>query len=413
MTTLKSIIKIFFLIYSAQGISEIIEFDTPSGETISIHESQATTKDNLFINISSYRGLSPEFTELLPKMAELGINTWTLDLINSYMLAPTPESFREIPPSDITAVIREAKLLGYRNIFLYSTSKSSNYALKVTHDYQKKYKDKVIKGHVMHVPELWITNPKTSETTINEVAKTSNLPIYLLMSEYGTKYHLTQKIITILQSGGSSVFVHVLKGVRSGFHMRPKSHLTDFDIKKKEGLPLIYKNAAFLLPTINYNDLMVNGYNAAKKREYGNELVKIPVPKESPKTKLPTMDGGMLDLSSYSGKKLLINFWASWCKSCATEIPSMTRLKNTLGDELEIITINIGEDEDLIAKFKKQVPFDFPIMMDITGATMRDWGVFVYPSNFILNTMGEIVYTYTGSIEWDQPYIIKIIKEIK
>lgn len=403
------LIQIIVLIFSSSSLSLVLDFETKSGEIIAVHEHKADNNDNLFINIVSYRGLSPEFEELLPKIALAGLNVWTIDLVNAYMLAPIPGSFDKIPSSDVSEIINEARIRGYKNIYLYSISKSSNFALKVAHDYQSNFGGTALKGHIMHVPELWITSAKTSKTKVNDVAKTSNLPIYLIMTEFGTKYHLTQKITDILQTGGSPVFVHKLKGVRSGFHVRPKSHLTEFDLKNKEDLPSLYRVASMLLRTTNYPPLKGKNYLSQPTREYSNNLVKISPPKASPKTVLPTFSGALLDLELFRGKKVLINFWASWCKSCATEIPSMNRLKDALGDELEIITINIGENKDLIREFKDEVEFDFPIMMDINGEAMRNWGVFVYPTNFILNQKGDIIYTYTGSLEWDNDGIIDII----
>lgn len=409
---IKYIIGLAFFISSAQSLSTIIEFNTKSGEVITISQTEAQTKDILFINIVSYRGTSREYEELIPKIVGAGINVWSMDLVDSYMLPPTPNSFNKIPTSEVSEVIREARKSGYKNIFLYSISKSSNFALKVAYDYQSRYKDGAIKGHIMHVPEVWTTNHKTSKTTINEIAKSSNLPIYLIMTEFGTKYHLRKKIATILETGGSPVFVHKIKGVRSGFHVRPKAHLTEYDLKIKETLPSIYKMATRLLLTTEYPDIKNQEYKDQQPRQYSTKLVKRSGYERMPPTSLPTFNGKHLDLGKYIGKKLLINFWASWCRSCAIEIPSMTRLKARFKDRIAIVTINIGEDKQLIQEFKNKVPFDFPIMMDVDGETMREWGVFVYPTNFLIDERGYIVYTYTGSIEWDSPEIINVIKSI-
>lgn len=404
---------LFFLFLTTHALSQEVEIYTSSSELITIQEQSSKNKQDLLINIVSYRGLSPEFTELLPKISGAGLNVWTLDLVDNYMLPPTPDSLNKVPIADIISVIRQAKKVGYENIFLYSISKTSNLALKVANEYQQQFSDGLIKGHIMHVPEIWITNHKTSQTKINDIANTSNLPIYLIMTEYGTKYHLTNQIVDVLQTGGSPVFIHKIKGVRSGFHVRPESHLTDYDLKIKNNLPEIYKSAVYVLKTTGYPQLKLTQYEQEAKREYGNDLVKVKNPYFAPHTRLSLYRGGEMDLSSLLGKNVLVNFWASWCGSCATEIPSMTRLKDKLGDKLEIITINIGEKNDLISNFLKDYPFDFPILKDLKGEAMRDWKVFVFPSNFILNKKGKVVYTYTGSIEWDEPNIVKILTNLK
>jgi thiol-disulfide isomerase/thioredoxin len=389
-----------------------ISFDAPSGETITMIESQSETKNTLFINLSTHRGISSEFMKSMPAFSKQDINVWTLDLVNSYMLTPSKTLYNQVPLDDMSAIINKAKDDGFKNVYLYSISNASNFALKISYHYQQNNSNTVLKGHIMHVPHLWITNLKTGKTTPTSISATSNLPIYLIMTEFGTKFHHTETIVDILSLGGSPVFVQKIKGIRSGFLLRPLDHLEDQDIEMREKIMPFYKFAANILLKSTPAPFIQTPNLKSTVREYDNKLVKVINPKKAPTLILPTYSGKEIDMSDYIGSVVLVNFWATWCAPCVKEIPSMVRLSDKIDNKFEVLMVNIGESKIDISKFKEDVIFDFPILMDITGNYMKKWGVYVYPSNFIIDKSGKVVYTYTGSIEWDRPDIIKEVSAL-
>lgn len=389
-----------------------IEIDVPSGETISIFES-AKSKENLFIYIPTHRGVSEGFKKIMPGMNEDGIDFWALDLITSYMLEPNKSLFSKIPVSDISYLIDKAGDMGYKKVFLYSISKSTPFALEVAYDYQLRKNNNLLKGHVMHAPQLWVTDQSTGETDNAGIASASNMPVFLIASEYGTKYHLTEKIAGLLGKGGSPVYTKKIKGVRGGFHMRPDSHLTKVGIEKRKELGELYRMAAGILSITEKGVFKETGISPMLIGKPNNNLVKVNLPYARPNIDLEEYSGGRLKMKEYDGKKVLVNFWASWCEPCVVEIPSMMRLRKKMGGNLEIITVNIGETKDQIKEFKERANFDFPIGIDKDGGVMKDWGVFVFPTNFIVGKDGKIIYKYTGSLEWDDERIVETLKAIK
>jgi len=65
------------------------------------------------------------------------------------------------------------------------------------------------------------------------------------------------------------------------------------------------------------------------------------------------------------------------------EIPSLVRLQTILKDKpFKILTVNVGESKQEIDAFMKKVKVDLLIMLDHFGQAVKDWGVYVYPSNF-------------------------------
>jgi len=78
----------------------------------------------------------------------------------------------------------------------------------------------------------------------------------------------------------------------------------------------------------------------------------------------------------------------------------------------EILTVNIGEDSKVIKEFVNKIKFDLPILMDADGIAVKDWKVYAYPSNYVLDKQGIIRYAYRGALEWDSENIVKTFEDL-
>ena len=130
----------------------------------------------------------------------------------------------------------------------------------------------------------------------------------------------------------------------------------------------------------------------------------------APDFKLVDVDGGKHSLSDYRGKPLIINFWATWCPPCREEMPSMNRAWHKVKDTVSMLAINVGEDEDTIFIFSADYPIDFPVLLDSSGAVIREWPVKGLPTTFVLDREGNIRYTAVGAREWDDDALLEIVK---
>lgn len=125
------------------------------------------------------------------------------------------------------------------------------------------------------------------------------------------------------------------------------------------------------------------------------------------------MSGNKHTLSSYKGRVVMVNFWATYCGPCIKELPSMTRLKQKLGDKsFEILAIDMAEEKSDIEAFMQRhdIKVNFPILLDMEGNVIEQWMVSAVPSTFIVDTSGKIRYTYYGGLEWDSEEVIADIK---
>ena len=413
---MKTLLFIFLSVCNIAYASNLIEMDLESDNTINIDQ-YSSEGESLLIYLPSERGLGKAYVPVAQQLSLFGTDVWALDLHASYMIPKHRSSLDKIDINDLVELIEKAKDKGFDNIYFITSGRGAQLALKTAYGYQLKHpKSNLIKGHIFHSPHLIYGTPALGAKALYlETATISNLPIYLLIPQFGTKYFRSEEITNTLQSGGSVVFTHRLDGVNGGFHMRDEKDLNEKDLTLRSNLADLYTNAISLIKTAKPAPLSEdkNHLKQKPKRIVSDpELLAYHGTQGMP-LKLTTLDGALFDLKDLDGKVVLLNFWASWCKPCVKEIPSMVRLKQRLDDQpFEIITINIGESSKEIKEFKKKVPFDLPILLDTKGEAVKNWGVYAFPSNFLLDRSGFIRYGYRGALEWDSESVVGVIQTL-
>ena len=142
-------------------------------------------------------------------------------------------------------------------------------------------------------------------------------------------------------------------------------------------------------------------------------LTLMPDKKVAPGFELSDMDGEKRKLSDYKGKPVIINFWATWCPPCRAELPAMNRAWEKIKKEnIEMLAVNVGEDEDTIFAFTGEYPIDFTVLLDETGEEIKKWPIRGLPTTFVLDKEGRIVYRAIGGREWDDEKLLNIVRKL-
>ena len=129
-----------------------------------------------------------------------------------------------------------------------------------------------------------------------------------------------------------------------------------------------------------------------------------------PDFSLPDLDQQLHSLADYKGKVVLINFWASWCTPCITEMPGIQRLANALKDQpFEILTINVSDAENRIREFLRRMNLNLTVLLDRDGKVFKEWGGKLLPASHLVDGNGMIRYRVIGPKEWDSVEARKII----
>lgn len=124
---------------------------------------------------------------------------------------------------------------------------------------------------------------------------------------------------------------------------------------------------------------------------------------EAPDLVFTSFEGKDYKLSDLKGKVVLLNFWATWCPPCREEIPSMENAYKELKDKgFVIVAINIDQGgKKAIIRFKRELPFSFPVALDPEAKAARTYRVTSIPTNIIIDRQGKIVNKGVGAVNWD------------
>ena len=115
-----------------------------------------------------------------------------------------------------------------------------------------------------------------------------------------------------------------------------------------------------------------------------------------------------LDLSVYKGKRIVINYWATWCRPCIKEMPSLKKAEEILEDYGYTFLLVSDETISKISKFKNERNFDFNFLKSIKS--FETLGIYSMPTSYIFDENGKIIETIVGAIEWDSEEMINKLK---
>jgi len=122
--------------------------------------------------------------------------------------------------------------------------------------------------------------------------------------------------------------------------------------------------------------------------------------------RLTDLDGKSQSLSQYRGKVVLVNFWATWCKPCTTEMPAMQATYDKLRDKgFVVLAINELEDDAKVRQHIKQYGHTFPVLMDRDNKVANQFGVFGLPVSVFIDEKGIVQEYIKGGLLTEQKII--------
>lgn len=143
--------------------------------------------------------------------------------------------------------------------------------------------------------------------------------------------------------------------------------------------------------------------------------VGLQIGKMAPDFTLNTHNGNTITLSELKGKKVLLNFWASWCGPCEEEMPAMQKVYNELmGQDVEIVAVNMTIGKETIesaTQFVKQYGLTFPVPLDTKGEVMKLYEIYGLPTSYFLDSEGIIRAKFFGPM--DERFIKEELKKLQ
>lgn len=128
-----------------------------------------------------------------------------------------------------------------------------------------------------------------------------------------------------------------------------------------------------------------------------------PARNPAPNVELTDWNGNTCQLSDFIGKPVILNFWASWCTPCKSEMPEFDAAYQEYGDEIHFLMVNCTtssrETKASAVALITQEGYRFPVYFDTTGEASSIYGAYSIPLTYFINADGELVAYAQGAID--------------
>ena len=388
---------------------------SPSGEDFSFDVYSPTKQKPNFriLWIAPGFGIDQRLRETAEALAKQSVEVWVIDLADALFLPKGAQTMREIPGKIVADFINMIALQGGTSeVLVISGRYGAIPALRGIHAWQSQAarQGKLI-GTLFFSPSFFTQVPElgSTPTFIDELVAT-NVPIYIFQAaRNGNRWHLPAVLAELKHA---TVFSEIIKDAMSVFYKKDTSVGSAAAFKKA---PQMILRAARLLrqypvpntalPIGTKSKIARSGIND-QLRKYRGSVQAMPIT-------LRDINGRQYNIQDFKGKVTLVNFWASWCRPCVKEIPSLNRLKNAMqGKPFQLISINYAETAEDIRRFMSMANVDFPVLVDPDGRLAGQWKVVAFPSTFVIGPDGKIHYGVNAGIQWDTEAVSRQLNQL-
>lgn len=116
----------------------------------------------------------------------------------------------------------------------------------------------------------------------------------------------------------------------------------------------------------------------------------------APNFRLQTTDGRTLRLSDLRGRPVVLNFWATWCDYCVTEMPALQHVAGTYGNRIAVVGVNVGETDAKARAFAGPKGIHYPLVLDPELDVAGAYQVRAMPTSLIIDADGVVRVVHYG-----------------
>ena len=363
--------------------------------------------------------LAPEYgfrdshRDLAQALARRGIEVWQVNVVEALFLPQSTRSLRELDGDPIADLIVAAFDKSHKKVLVAGDSYAAANALSAAHAWQQRhYPQRYLIGAILFSPYTLAKIPPLGQAPeFLPIVAASNIPMLVLQANNSGIIGQFPLLLEQLRSQHSPVYISMLPDIMSLFYVVPATPAM------KKLVEPVARRIRFSIPLLQQENLPMNPPPLVK-REIGSNGIDItltsfvgghhPVPID-----LYDINGKRVVKPSFKGKVTLVNFWATWCPPCVEEIPMLNRLMHKMKQQpFELISINYAEDKYEIERFMQKVKVHFPVLLDKNGQFAQQWNVVSYPSTFVIDKQGKIVYGVNAAIDWDSNEVWEKLRDL-
>ena len=122
---------------------------------------------------------------------------------------------------------------------------------------------------------------------------------------------------------------------------------------------------------------------------------------KAPNFELMDLSGKKAQLSDFTGKVVILDFWATWCGPCRAEVPDLVRLQSKYRDKgLLVVGLSLdAEGASAVKPFAEEFNVNYPMLLANADTARRFGGIIGIPTTFVLDRQGRIVKKFMGRVE--------------
>lgn len=179
---------------------------------------------------------------------------------------------------------------------------------------------------------------------------------------------------------------------------------------KKKIVGLLIVGCLVAIATISFVKNNIDEIEAFAGEQMGTDLASNPANEgigkgdSAPNFTLTTLDGKEVSLADYKGKKVVLNFWATWCPPCKAEMPHMQNYYEDKAEQenVEILAVNLTSSDvglDKVKAFQEDYALSFPIPLDEEGVVGETYQAITIPTTYMIDTTGTIQNKIVGPMD--------------
>lgn len=125
---------------------------------------------------------------------------------------------------------------------------------------------------------------------------------------------------------------------------------------------------------------------------------------------LTDLEGNPVSMEQYAGKRIFLNFWATWCGPCLAEMPSMEKARQELQEAGYVFVVISDEPAETIKAFRDRRGYGFEYLR--LRQSIKTAGIFSIPQTYLIDSQGNIARAITGATNWESAGGMKLLRSI-
>lgn len=131
----------------------------------------------------------------------------------------------------------------------------------------------------------------------------------------------------------------------------------------------------------------------------------------APGFEIATDSGKKISRSDFGGRLLVLNFWATWCPPCISELPSLNAMASELkGSGVVVLGISVDKDKAAYDTFLRKVRLNFETARDPEADISSDYGTSKYPETYVISRDGKVLEKFIADQNWMAPQILERLR---